>query len=102
MKLLKQCRGDCLEGMGIRNPHWLVTDDDITPKVGDLVHCARDANFLNQYVKVVLSYDEETGKYTVGSRYADPSRDFTFIAEEILGVVILMFDGDKRQVYERR
>lgn len=102
MKFLKQCYGDCLEGIGIRNPHWLVKDTEITPIVGDLVVCVKNKNFLDQYVKVVLSHDQETGKFTVGSRYADSSRDFTFVAEEILGVVILMFDGDKRQIYERR
>jgi hypothetical protein len=67
-----------------------------------LVPCVRETNFLYQYVEVTLSYAEDKGKYTAGSSYADPSRDFTFVAEKIYGVVILMFDGDKRQVYERR
>ena len=102
MKHLNQCCGSCLEGLGIRNPHWFVKDTEIRPKVGDIVHCIRDSNYLDQYIKVVLSYNEETGEYVVGSRYADPSKDFTFVPEKIFGVVIMMFDGDKMLIYERR
>ena len=102
MKYLDQCYGDCLEGIGVRNPRWFVRDTEISPRVGDIVHCVKDTNYLDQYVKVVLSHDEETGKFTVGSRYADSSKDFTFVPEKIFGVVILMFDGDKRLIYERR
>lgn len=102
MKYLDQCYGDCLEGIGVRNPRWLVRDMEISPKVGDIFLCVKNTNYLDQYAKVVLSHDEETGKFTVGSRYADPSRDFTFVPEKIFGVIILMFDGDKRLIYERK
>jgi hypothetical protein len=101
MKYLNQCHGDCLEGIGIKNPRWFVKDTGLNVRVGDIVHCVKDSNYLDQYIKVVLSYDAETKKFTVGSRYADPSRDFTFVPEKIFGVVILMFDGDKRLIYER-
>lgn len=101
MKHLNQCHGDCLEGIGVRNPRYFVRDTEISPRVGDIVHCVKDTNYLDQYVKVVLSHDEETGKFTVGSRYVDHARDFTFVPEKIFGVVILMFDGDGRLTYER-
>lgn len=102
MKYLDPCHGDCLEGIGVRNPRWFVRDTEINPKVGDIVHCAKNTNFLDQYVKVVLSHDEVTGEFTVGSRYSDSSKDFTFVPEKIFGVVILMFDCDRRLIYERR
>ena len=102
MKYLDPCHGNCLEGIGVINPRWFVRDTEISPRVGDIVHCVRNTNYLDQYVKVVLSHDEVTGEFTVGSRYADSSRDFTFVPEKIFGVVILMFDGDRRLIYERR
>ncbi len=102
MKYLDPCHGNCLEGIGITNPRWFVRDTEISPRVGDIVHCVKNTNYLDQYVKVVLSHDEVTGEFTVGSRYADPSKDFTFVPEKIFGVVILMFDGDRRLIYERR
>ena len=102
MKYLDQCYGDCLEGIGVMNPRYFIRDTEISPREGDIVHCVKDSNYLDQYVKVVLSHNEETGEFIVGSRYADSSKDFTFIPEKIFGVVILMFDGDRRLIYEMR
>lgn len=101
MKSLLSIYGDCLEGIGIRAPRKAVRDTSLNVRVGDLVHCRRHSDTLDSYIKVVLSYNPETEEFTVGTRYADATKDFSFVPEEIHGVITEIFDGDGRCVYER-
>ena len=87
MKKLLRIHGDCLEGIGIRAPHFAIRDKSLTVQVGDIVHCSRDSFFLDSYIKQVLSYDDETEQFTVGTRYIDSSKDFTFVPDKIYGVI---------------
>ena len=101
-KKLLSVYGECLEGIGIRNPRKVVRDKSLKPKVGDIVHFHRDINFIDSYIKQVKSYDPETEQFTVGTCYTDPSRDFTFVPEKIHGVITEIYDGDGFLVYERK
>lgn len=101
-KKLLNVHGDCLEGIGIKAPRYVILDKSITPKVGDIVHCHKDMNYLNSYIKQVKSYNSETGQFVVGTCYADSSKDFSFIPEKIHGVITEIYDGDGFLVYERK
>lgn len=101
-KKLLSIYGDCLEGIGIKAPRKAVRDKSLKVKVGDIVHCHRDLNFIDSYIKQVKSYDPETDQYTVGTCYTDPSRDFTFVPQKIYGVITEIYDGDGFLVYERK
>ena len=101
-KKLLSIYGDCLEAIGIRAPRKAVRDKNLKVKVGDIVHCHRDLNFIDSYIKQVKSYDPETEQFTVGTCYADPSREFTFVPEKIYGVITEKYDGDGFLVYERK
>lgn len=101
-KKLLSVHGECLEGIGIRNPRKAVRDKSLKPQVGDIVHCHRDINFIDSFIKQVKSYDPETEQFTVGTCYTDPSRDFTFVPEKIHGVITEIYDGDGFLVYERK
>lgn len=101
MKKLLQVRGDCLEGIGVWAPRTMIRDTSLEVRVGDLVHCSRNTNFLDTYVKQVLSIDPEGGM-VVGTRYVDPTRDFTFVPEKVYGVVTEIYNGDGNLVYERK
>lgn len=101
-KELLSVYGDCLEGLGIKAPRNAIRDKSLTVKVGDIVHCHRDMNFLTSYIKQVKSYDPETKQFTVGTCYIDPSRDVTFVPEKIYGVITEIYDGDGFLVYERK
>lgn len=99
-KLLK-VYGDCLEGIGISAPRMAIRDKSLPVKVGDIVHCDRDINIVESYIKRVKSYDPKTNKFTVGTCYVDSSRDFTFVPDVIHGVITEIYDGDGFLVYER-
>ena len=101
-KKLLSIYGDCLKGIGIKAPRKAVRDKSLKVKVGDIVHCHRDLNFIDSYIKQVKSYDPETDQFTVGTCYTDPSRDFTFVPEKIHGVITEIYDGDGFLVYERK
>ena len=87
------CYGECLEGSGRVMPNGgiAVIDRNGKPQVGDVVHCTRNAGTLTSYLKRVESIDSEI---TVGTRYIDASRDFSFIAREIFGVLLQVLDRE--------
>ena len=94
----RRCTGDCLEAVGVPPKCTVLIDRMIDFKVGDLVWCNKHAGAINSYIKQVF----ETGEQVlVGTRYADPTRDFSFVAEEILGVVVCCMDKDRKIVWER-
>ena len=101
MKKLLDIRGKCLEGIGIKNPRHAVKDSSLEVRVGDIVHCRRHDGTIDSYIKQVIAYNPETEEFTVGTRYADPSKDFTFVPEVIHSVITEIFDGDGFLVYER-
>lgn len=96
----KRIVGDCLEGIGIVIPHGgiAIVDDREFPKVGDLVICCKTDGALTEYIKQVIRIDNEV---IVGTRYKDKSRDFTFKAEFISGVVIKVLDNDRNILWKR-
>lgn len=90
--------GDCLEAVGIPTMGYVLIDRLVDFKVGDLVWCNKHAGSLNTYIKQVF----EVGDIVhVGTRYNDTERDFSFDAQEILGVVVCCMDKDRKIVWER-
>lgn len=90
-KTIEYLTGDCLEDMGLFIPNngIAVVDHTIRPEIGDLVICRKNRDALNAYCKQVKSIGDVV---TVGTCYVDKSKDFTFDAEVISGVVIQVFD----------
>ena len=86
--VMKQIYGDCLEKLGVRNEGGgiAIIDKNATPKVGDLVHCAKHGANISSYIKQVKRIEGDT--YIVGTAYYDESKDFEFEAGEIYGVVL--------------
>ena len=85
---LKEIYGDCLERKGIRNigGGYAVIDCDAEIRIGDVVHCSKCVGACNTMLKEVKAINGDT--VTVGTAYADKTRDFTFDAAEIFGVVL--------------
>lgn len=84
--IMETVNGDCLEKAGLVIP-WegkAIIDKNTALKVGDLVYCTKIAGQLGGYIKQVKEIGEDV---LVGTAYLDESRDFTFLAAEILGVV---------------
>lgn len=102
MKYLAQIAGRCLEGIGVVNPRYAIIDTEITPLVGDLVHCRRYIGTLDSYIKQIYDYVLSTQEFLVGTRYKDSTKDFSFVAEEINGVVLEIYDMRGRIIYERK
>ena len=99
---LRSIVGDCLEGAGLEIPHggYAVIDCSISPKVGDLVHCNDAIITINGFIKQVKEIKNDT--VIVGTAYMDESKDYTFEASEIYGVVTEVFCKVwKKQVYCR-
>ncbi len=90
--------GDCLEGIGLPSVGTLEVDPNLMPVVGDLVRCNKILYGMT-LVKQVIEMTED--KVIVGTRYADSSRDFTFVAGKISGTVTKAFDKFGNIVYER-
>ncbi|MBQ8399074.1 MAG: hypothetical protein IJX08_03810 [Clostridia bacterium] len=80
--------GDCLEGAGLHIPHggYAVIDKGTDLRVGDIVHCGRLSGATPGCIKQVQAISKD-GTVTVGTAYLDKSRDFSFDAGEIYGVV---------------
>lgn len=94
--------GDCLEGVGLIMPNRgkAIIDCSITPRVGDLVHCDKNIDTICGYIKQVKEINGDT--IIVGTKYLDESRDYTFKAGFIYGVVTEVFDAATgRQIYKR-
>jgi hypothetical protein len=95
--------GDCLEKAGLRIPNrgQAIIDCSISPKVGDLVHCDNHLGTIHGFIKQVKEIKDEV--IIVGTAYADESRDYTFEASVIYGVVTEVFDKVfGKQVYCRQ
>ena len=90
-RTLEVIYGDCLEKAGLNIPHkaYAIIDCSIAPKVGDLVHCNNSHGTVSGFIKQVKEFRGDT--VIVGTAYADESRDFTFEASEIYGVVTEAF-----------
>lgn len=93
-KIFREMRsiyGDCLEKAGLKIPHegYAIIDSSITPKVGDIVHCNNSLCTINGFIKQVKEFKGDT--VIVGTAYIDESKDFTFEASEIYGVVTEVF-----------
>lgn len=93
-----KCTGDCLEAVGFPVEGIVLIDRMIDFQPGDLVWCTKCAGSINSYIKQVQVVGADV---IVGTRYRDPARDFTFNAEEILGVVVRCFDEDRNVLWER-
>ena len=86
---IEYIHGDCLERIGVKNrggSGFAIVDRCGKPKVGDLVHCTKMQGTLNSYIKQVKEINGNS--IIVGTAYIDESRDFSFEAAEIRGVVI--------------
>lgn len=88
---LHSIRGDCLERVGLKIPHGAnaIIDRSITPEVGDLVHCDNELGTICGFIKQVKEIRGDT--VIVGTAYIDESKDFTFEACSIFGVVTEAF-----------
>lgn len=80
-------KGDCLEKAGLKIPHGAnaIIDCSITPRVGDLVHCDNEIGTISGFIKQVKEFRGDT--VIVGTAYEDESRNFTFEASVIFGVL---------------
>ena len=102
-RCLKSISGDCLEEAGLRIPHGgrAIIDCSIEPRIGDLVWCDNEFGTVHGFIKQVKEFDGET--VIVGTAYKDKSKDYTFRASEIYGVVTEAFCRFKEsQVYCRK
>jgi len=100
---LENLTGDCLEKAGVCIPNgaYAIVDHYLTPKPGDFVVCTKTPAVLNQFCKQVKTVEKDS--ITVGTDYADPSRNYEFEAAEIHGVVIEVYDRIFRnQIYSRK
>lgn len=88
---LQYIHGECLERAGLKIPHgaYAIIDCSITPRIGDLVHCDNNLGTIHGFIKQVKEFRGDT--VIVGTLYEDESRDFTFEASVIYGVVTEAF-----------
>ena len=93
--------GECLEGIGIIIPNGgvAVIDRNAIPVVNDIVHCCKAMGTNSSYLKQVKEIDKNI---LVGTSYKDKTRDFTFIAEEIRGVVLKVTDHSGNVIWEKQ
>ena len=102
-RTLHSIYGDCLEKarLYIPNEGQAIIDCSISPKVGDLVYCDNSFGTIHGFIKQVKEIKDDV--IIVGTAYADESRDFTFEASVIYGVVTEVFDRVfGKQVYCRQ
>ncbi len=96
------CHGDCLEKAGIHMPAGAIAtfDSNAEIEVGDLVICSRITGGVQPYIKIVKEKNDDS--VIVGTAYLDPSKDFTFEAAEIMGVVKEIYRKDTgKRIYAR-
>ena len=99
---LESIHGDCLEGAGLFIPYggYAIIDRNAKYKVGDLVHCNKISGQIGGYLKQLKLI--EPNYAIVTTNYTDTSRNFEFQPEELLGVVIMVFDKlTGQQIYCR-
>lgn len=84
--------GDCLYRLGIHasDGGYAVIDRNADFRVGDVVECTMHLGMNNSFLKQVKEINGDS--VTVGTAYADASRDFTFEAAEIYGVVLETYE----------
>ena len=99
-KRLRTCSiyGDCLKQIGIPDKGKAVFDLSREIRVGDVVHCSKNAGTLNTYMKQVRRFEGEV--IIVGTCYEDSEKDFEFEAAEIMGVCIKVMDEERNVVWE--
>lgn len=88
---LHPIKGECLEKVGLKIPHgaFAIIDCSISPQVGDLEHCDNAFGTIHGFIKQVKEIKGDT--VIVGTSYIDESKDFTFEASVIYGVVTEAF-----------
>lgn len=94
--------GRCLEKAGICIPEGAIATVDMNAEieVGDLVICSRMTGQVIPYIKKVKEINGDS--IIVGTAYLDRSRDFTFEAAEISGVVKEIYRKDTcKRIYVR-
>lgn len=94
--------GDCLEKAGIYIPEGAIAtvDSNEEIEVGDLIVCSRIVGQARAYIKKVKEIIGDS--VIVGTAYLDPSKDFTFEAAEIMGVVKEIYRKDTgKRIYAR-
>lgn len=84
--------GECLEKAGLIIPHGAIAivDCSITPRVRDLVHCDNFIGTVQGMIKQIKEFRDDF--IIVGTSYLDESKDFTFEAYTIYGVITEAFD----------
>ena len=89
---MEYIHGNCLEKAGLIIPHGAIAivDCSIAPKVGDLVHCDNFLGTMQGFIKQVKEFRDDF--IIVGTSYMDESKDFTFEAYTIYGVLTEVFD----------
>lgn len=94
--------GDCLEKAGICMPKGAIAlvDRNAEIEVGDLVICSRVVGQILGFIKQVKEINDDS--IIVGTAYRDPSKDFSFEAAEIMGVVKEVYRKDtEKRIYVR-
>lgn len=102
---IQKVHGDCLAALGITSEDsYAIVDANATPLVGDIVWCNKIAGGIVGYLKQVKRINPD-GTYIVGTAYLDVSKNIEFEVEEILGVVLEVYDarvaGFRSLLYER-
>lgn len=84
---LRQIHGNCLERLGVMNEGggYAIIDCNAQPREGDIVHCSEIPGQINGVLKQVKEINGDS--IIVGTAYNDKSKDYTFEAAEIYGVV---------------
>ena len=101
--VIEHIYGDCLERAGLCIPHkaFAIIHQGGKFKVGDFVHCTKIAGALSSYIKQVKEINGDT--VIVGTAYVDSSKDYSFEAGEIFGVVTEVYDAFWHgRVYKRK
>ena len=88
---MEYIRGICLEKAGLIIPHGgiAIIDCSITPQIGDIVHCDNYLGTAQGFIKQIKEFRDDF--IIVGTSYMDESKDFTFEAYTIYGVVTEVF-----------
>lgn len=88
----KYIHGNCLEKAGLIIPHGAIAivDCSITPRVDDFVHCDNYLGTCHGFIKQIKEFGDDF--VIVGTSYLDESKDFTFEAYTIYGVITEAFD----------
>ena len=89
---MEYIHGQCLEKAGLIIPHGAIAivDCSVTPRLGDLVHCDNHIGTIQGFIKQIKEFTDDF--VIVGTSYIDESKDFTFEAYTIYGVITEAFD----------